>query len=129
MRPVPWRPCISRTVYTKHLDDLDLLVFDNVPVCQYRFIDCERYVKEDVLEITASYRLPSSQYSALSYVWKGLKPNENQVSNFKVDGADDAGVIDIETLRCVCKLSLSKGAYLLWIDSICIQQRSEKDKS
>jgi hypothetical protein len=96
---------------------------------RYRFIDCEAFLHQDHLRVVSFQMLPENQYSAISYVWTGLKPGHcDDKSLFSIVGIRDARPLNWDILLCACKLSLSKGCPLLWLDLICIQQLDDVDR-
>ncbi|KAL7958582.1 hypothetical protein V8C34DRAFT_282683 [Trichoderma compactum] len=95
-----------------------------------RFIDCEALIKDSMLHIYEYTQLPNDQYSAISYVWKGLQTLDGSTTKiFNVAGAEDADPISIDVLRTACLASLVFQSHLLWLDRLCILQTDKGDKS
>jgi hypothetical protein len=105
------------------------LDLSNVSPFRYRFIDCGSYVDDGefrLLEYDGT--LENLLYSAISYVWKGLKVYDGTLESFHVAGALHADPIGFEVLRQVCLLSLKQGLPLLWLDRVSIIQTHRADK-
>lgn len=123
---------IATQVYEISLSDIEgkVIDLDHLALFRYRLIDCSRYVNDRALSIVEVNDLGRIQYSALSYVWAGLKADSSSLGNgtFNVHGAGDADPISVKVLGQVCKLALQQKAPWLWLDRISILQTSRDDK-
>ncbi|SPO03587.1 uncharacterized protein DNG_06270 [Cephalotrichum gorgonifer] len=100
--------------------------------CQYRFLDCHNFTRGESLRIVQFSQLPVGEYSALSYVWRGLKRQADIAAGsdsfISIKGADGADPISVDVLRLACLLSISLGCGFLWLDGVCIMQSNTDDK-
>lgn len=107
---------------------------------QYRFLDCEAFVKDHTMIIIETPELPVDNYSAVSYVWGGLQADEATLFHdgaFYVDCGthsdgtprEDGGPINMKVLEYACRFSLMESAPYLWLDRLCIVQGSKADKN
>ncbi|RYP35401.1 hypothetical protein DL767_003808 [Monosporascus sp. MG133] len=101
---------------------------------KYRLISCVDFIQEERLIILEFTDFPEVPYAALSYVWQGNTPKmdlDGQVFNVPVPDAEGASAgdpIGLEVLREACVASRACGTTHLWIDRLCIMQKSTDDK-
>ncbi|KAI9166418.1 hypothetical protein HJFPF1_02519 [Paramyrothecium foliicola] len=98
--------------------------------CRFRFLDCRTFAQRESLRLLEFSELPAQDYSAVSYVWRGLKTSNVVPSeSVAIEGADGADPISIEVLRLACVTSLYLKCNLLWLDGLCIIQSDDEDKA
>jgi hypothetical protein len=100
--------------------------------CRFRFLDVKQYLKKELIYIREFSELPDSEYAALSYVWRGLRPQPGATSsapNFTIQGAEDADPINSGVLHTACLAALHFKCDLLWIDRLSVIQTSKEDKT
>lgn len=99
---------------------------------RYRLLDCTAAVSGRTLRILEFADFPRVEYAALSYVWQGNCPvnDDSRLSRqeFSVLGAEDADPIGVDVLFDACAASLACGASYLWLDRLCIMQMSKRDR-
>ncbi|KAK8863105.1 hypothetical protein PGQ11_009340 [Apiospora arundinis] len=104
---------------------------------RFRFIDCRALVHKNTFRLLSFATLPAEQYSAISYVWRGLPPlpagpddpPEEKEGWIAVEGALAADPIALRMLATACRASLQLGHRLLWLDGVCIMQHDGADKA
>jgi hypothetical protein len=72
--------------------------------------------------------LDKVSYSAISYVWKGVG-GDHRSATFAVAGAEDGDPISLDVLHTLCMAARKGGADHIWLDRICIAQKSGEDKA
>jgi hypothetical protein len=120
-----------KVVYTVLPNDLDGHVIDirHLDHKEYRFLDCHALLEDDQLRLVSFGTLPTSQYAAVSYLWRGaLVSVRDDSPYFTVAGAESLPPVNIHVLRLACKLANRLGASYLWLDCICIIQAIQDDK-
>lgn len=119
-------------MYRASLSDIDgeLIDLGHLAPFRYRLIDCSQFINDHALAIVKVNIINTIRYSALSYVWAGLKADASTLANgtFNVRGAEDADAISMQVLAQVCKLALKEHTPWLWLDRISILQTSRDDK-
>lgn len=119
-------------VYKVCLSEIDgtLIDLNHLTPLRYRLIDCSQFINDQVLAIVEVNNIDTVQYSALSYVWAGLKADASTLANgtFNVCGAGDSDPISVQVLVQVCKLALKENTPWLWLDRISVLQTSRDDK-
>ena len=119
-------------VYRASLSDIDgeLIDLGHLAPFRYRLIDCSQFINDHALAIVEVNNINTIRYSALSYVWAGLKADASTLANgtFNVRGAEDADAISMQVVAQVCKLALKEHTPWLWLDRISILQTSRDDK-
>jgi hypothetical protein len=106
------------------LDELaekDFAYGDGTKPGRFRFLDCKRYIDEKLICIQEFTELPESQYAAISYVWRGLKAQQNDFSC--------TDPISFSLLHTICVATLYFKCPLLWLDRLSIIQTSKEDKT
>jgi hypothetical protein len=104
----------------------------DIPPYHFRFLDCRALVQQTVLRVLNFEKLPAGRYTAISYVWRGLRHDEDSAPRQRfmaVKGAEDADPISLALLRTACLASLTLGCEMLWLDRLCIMQENDSDKS
>lgn len=105
---------------------LDIAQFGITPE-RYRFIHCSSLLKGQ-LRLSEHQSLDKVSYSAISYVWKGVAGDHGSAT-FAVAGAEDGDPISLDVLHTLCMAARKGGADHIWLDRICIAQKSREDKA
>ncbi|KAJ5963873.1 uncharacterized protein N7479_003749 [Penicillium vulpinum] len=100
--------------------------------CRFRLVDCERFLHDQVLQVTEFSDVPPVDYSTISYPWRGNECNATSLSvggTFSVAGAEDGDPVSMDVLMHACTFSsTSLGVRYLWLDRVCIMQTNPQDK-
>ncbi|KAH6638471.1 hypothetical protein C7974DRAFT_451867 [Boeremia exigua] len=88
-------------VELKKLAEQDFAYRDGTRPGRFRFLDCKRYIDEQLVCIQEFTGLPKSQYAATSYVWRGLKAQQKYACAvpFSAKGAEDADPMSFSLLH------------------------------
>lgn len=128
-------PSVILSVNLDALSNLEQLpLIDITPVAtkqRFRLIDCSQYVKHKTLSVIEfpSFPVPECSYAAISYVWRGnLAQRSDTGPTFAVAGAEDGDPIGVDVLHHACIAALQHGAEYIWLDRLCIIQRSDNGK-
>jgi hypothetical protein len=122
--------------------------FDMNTLCtpeHFRFIDCSAYVLSQEIRIvecltpregssnlgTESEVLKKIPYIAISYPWRGIKPNAPPRLSFDVVLGKDqvpGDRVSLDVFHIICKTCMSLGVRYMWLDRLCIIQNSKDDR-
>lgn len=128
-------PSVILKIDLEALSSLEQLpLIDITPVAtkqRFRLIDCSQYVKQKTLSVIEFpyFPVPEYSYAAISYVWHGnLSQRSDTGPTFAVAGAEDGDPIGINVLRHACMAALQHGTEYIWLDRLCIIQKSDNGK-
>ncbi|KAL7624407.1 hypothetical protein AAE478_005971 [Parahypoxylon ruwenzoriense] len=101
---------------------------------RYRLVSCADFIEAETLTILEYTDFPEVPCAALSYVWRGNSPDKNfdgrvfNVSIPQVESAEPGDPIGVKVVHEACVASRARGATHLWLDRLCIMQKSKDDK-
>ncbi|KAK3172114.1 hypothetical protein OEA41_004199 [Lepraria neglecta] len=106
------------------IDGLETYSLGSASPCQYRFLDCQRLLKENVIYVVAFLELPTQPYAVVSYPWRPATPATNISASFKVKAIEKEPRISVDVLKTIFIAASFFGCHLLWIDKLCARQDS-----
>lgn len=116
--------CVAK--YDTSDSTTEVFTLGNAESRQYRFLDCQRLLKDNLLCVLAYSKLPTKPYAAASHVWKDLESVSKEEPSFSVYGIESEPQIAISPLRTICKAATHFNCNLLWLDKLCVRQDSRK---
>ncbi|QRV93537.1 heterokaryon incompatibility protein [Ceratobasidium sp. AG-Ba] len=120
----------SANLYTISREDKRVDLTHAATPERYRFVKCAPLAEDGTLHILEYVALPDEPYTAVSYVWRGVKPLDGDTSpTFKVQGSGRVAgePISIEVIRDICRAAIKGNTKLLWLDRLSIMQSSKDD--
>ncbi|KAG7085925.1 hypothetical protein E1B28_003456 [Marasmius oreades] len=98
--------------------------------CRFRMLSCLSLEHENRLDVFEFDQLPSGEYCAVSYVWRGVPvPDYVDSGTFTVRGAEDGDPTSLDVLRDIVWVAGEEGKKYLWLDRIGIVQSDKSDKA
>ncbi|KAI0532868.1 hypothetical protein GGR58DRAFT_517363 [Xylaria digitata] len=123
----------EKVIYDAPLETIKSLdITESATPRRYRLLRCVDFIQAKKLVILEFTEFPEVPYTALSYVWQGNVPSKDfdgQVFTVLVPDGDAPGdPIGVEVLHETCLASMARGITHVWLDRLCIMQKSSDDK-
>ncbi|KAF2969517.1 hypothetical protein GQX73_g4088 [Xylaria multiplex] len=123
----------EKVIYDAPLETIKSLdITESATPRRYRLLSCVDFIQAKKLVILEFTEFPNVPYTALSYVWQGNAPSKDFNSRvFTVpvpDGDAPGDPIGVEVLHETCLASMARGITHVWLDRLCIMQKSNEDK-
>lgn len=69
--------------------------------CQFRFLDCQRLIKENVTYVVAFLELLTQPYAVVSHPWRPATPATNIGASFEVKAIEKEPRISVDVLKTI----------------------------
>lgn len=107
------------------IDGLETYSLGSANPCQYRFLDCQCLIKENVTYVVAFLELLTQPYAVVSHPWRPATPATNIGASFEVKAIEKEPRISVDVLKTISIVASFFGCHLLLDRKIMCRSRLE----